>query len=264
MKNGLPVILLVLFLFACGNKEKPVVAPQENTEAKKMLQGIWIDEDTSDPFFRVEGDTVFYPDSTSMPVHFAIFTDTLVLNGSHIIRYPIIKQTPHIFQFKNENGEVMKLVKSDDSEDKDAFDVEHPIALNQRQTIKRDTIVISGNERYHCYVQVNPTTYKVYKPSYNDDGLQVDNIYYDNTIHVAVFKGNIRVYTHDFHKHDFSSLIPKDFLKQCILSDMLMTSSDANGIHYDAQLAIPDSPGSYIVDVAISYKGAMKMSISAE
>ena len=255
MKNGLSVILLVTFLFACGNKEKPVVAPHENTEAKKMLQGIWIDEDTSDPFFRVEGDTVFYPDSTSMPVHFAIITDTLVLNGSHIIRYPIIKQTPHIFQFKNENGEVMKLVKSDDSEDKDAFDVEHPIALNQRQTIKRDTIVISGNERYHCYVQVNPTTYKVIKTTYNDEGVSVDNIYFDNIINLAVFRGAQRLFSSDFHKTDFSKHVPADVLKECILSDMTFNRVGEDGIHYDAEICIPDSPSSYVVDVLVAFDG---------
>ena len=109
---------------------------------------------------------------------------------------------------------------------------------------------------------MNPTTYKVYKQTYNDDGMQVDNIYYDNSIHVAIFRGNARVYTHDFHKQDFSKLVPKDFINQCILSDMLLKSSNEEGVHYEAQLAIPDTPSIYLVDVAISYKGAMRMNIT--
>ncbi len=262
MTKVLPVFLLLFLLVACGQKEKQATTPVEDVAAKKMLQGIWLDEENGEPAFRVEGDTIFYPDSTSAPVHFYIIQDTLVLEGSRTLRYAVVKKSNNIFQFVNQNGEQVKLVKSVDKADNEVFEIEHPIALNQRQTIKRDTIVGSGNDRYHCYVQVNPTTYKVYKQTYNDDGMQVDNIYYDNSIHVAIFRGNARVYTHDFHKQDFSKLVPKDFINQCILSDMLLKSSNEEGVHYEAQLAIPDTPSIYLVDVAISYKGAMRMNIT--
>ena len=262
MTKVIPLILLLFLLTACGNKEKPITAPVEDASAKKMLQGIWLDEESGEPSFRAEGDTIYYPDSTSAPVHFYIIADSIVLDGSRTLRYAILKQSANIFQFVNQNGEVVKLVKSVDKTDNEVFETEQPIALNQRKTIKRDTIVGTGNERYHCYVQVNPTTYKVYKQAYNDDGLQVDNIYYDNSIHVAVFRGNARVYTHDFHKQDFTRLVPKDFINQCILSDMVLKSSNAEGVHYEAQLAIPDTPSIYLVDVAITYKGAMRMNIA--
>lgn len=262
MTKGFCLITLLFLLAACGSREKPAGASAEDAAAKKMLQGIWLDEESGEPSFRAEGDTIYYPDSTSAPVRFYVTGDTLVLDGSRTLRYPIVKRSNHILQFVNQNGEAVKLVKSEDKADKEVFDTQQPIALNQRQTIKRDTIMGYGSERYHCYVQVNPTTYKVYKQSYNDDGMQVDNIYYDNSIHVAVFHGNARIYTHDFHKQDFARLVPKDFIKQCILSDMLMKSSGEDGIHYEAQLAIPDTPSIFVVDLTITYKGAMRMNIA--
>lgn len=261
MTKVLPFIVLLFLFAACGNKEKQITKSVEDAAAKKMLQGIWLDEESGEPSFRAEGDTIYYPDSTSAPVHFFIIADTLVLEGSRPLRYAIVKKSNNILQFINQNGEVVKLVKSEDKADNEVFETEQPLALNQRQTIKRDTIVGTGSERYHCYVQVNPTTYKVYKQTYNDDGMQVDNIYYDNSIHVAVFRGNTRIYTHDFHKQDFARLVPKDVISQCILSDMLMKSSNNEGVHYEAQLAIPDTPSIYLVDVAITYKGAMRMNI---
>ena len=135
--------------------------------------------------------------------------------------------------------------------------------LNQNQLIKRDTIVENNGVRYHCYVQVNPTTYKVIKPTYNDDGVEVDNIYYDNTIHVAVFQGTGRIYSHDFYKKDFKNLIPDSFLRQSILSDMTMLKTDASGVHYLAQLYVPDSMSSYVVEITISFNGKMTMKLAS-
>ena len=171
MKKFWVVVSIPLLLASCGNKDRAVEARSEDTEAKKMLQGIWLDEVEEDPSFRVAGDTIYYPDSISMPVYFKIVDDTLILEGSQTIKYPIVKQDEHLFQFVNGSGEVVKLVKSESIDDQAAFDTEPPIALNQRQTIKRDTVINVGQQRYHCYVQVNPTTYKVYKTSYNDDGV---------------------------------------------------------------------------------------------
>ena len=56
--------------------------------------------------------------------------------------------------------------------------------------LKRDCVVFFNDEKYHCYIQINPTTYKVVKPSVNDDGVEVDNVYYDNIVNLTVFNGN--------------------------------------------------------------------------
>ena len=58
MTKVLPVFLLLFLLVACGQKEKQATTPVEDVAAKKMLQGIWLDEENGEPAFRVEGDTI--------------------------------------------------------------------------------------------------------------------------------------------------------------------------------------------------------------
>ena len=140
-----------------------------------------------------------------------------------------------------------------------AFEGKQPQPINQRQLIKRDTVVVYGNDRYHCYVQVNPTTYKVFKTSYNDDGVEVENIYYDNIIHMGIFKGAAKVYSSNFYKQDFKGKVPADFLNKSVLSDFIFNGIDAEGVHYNALLGIPDSPSSYVVEVLVSFGGKLTL-----
>ena len=262
MKKGLVLAIIAGILVACGGKNSKTAVQSENLAAKKMLQGIWIDSETGDLSFQAEGDTISYPDSMNVPVMFMIVDDTLILKGSNLTKYPIVKQTEHLFSFINQNGDIVKLTKSDGEELEQAFEQEPSVTLNQRKTIKRDTVVFSGEERYHCYVQVNPTKQKVFKSKINDDGVSVDNVYYDNSIRVSIFQGRSRLYQHDFHKEDFSRLVPQDFLRQSILSDILIMNNDSEGVNYHAHLVIPDSPSSYIINVKITYKGKMSMNVS--
>lgn len=100
---------------ACSNRKHGIsLASSEDQVAKKMLQGVWLNEDEDNPAFRVVGDTIFYPDSTSQPVYFQIFKDTLVLHSSNTAKYLIVKQAPHLFIFKNQNGDIVKCVKTTD------------------------------------------------------------------------------------------------------------------------------------------------------
>lgn len=254
-KNVILSLACLALLASCGEKGSKQIAIQEDAAAKKMLQGVWLNEDEESVAFRVKGDTIYYPDSTSQPAYFYIASDTLVMRGSNLVKYPIVKQAPHLFVFKNPNGDVLKLVKTEDKSYLGVFQREHPVALNQNQLIKRDTIMVHGDEKYHLYVQVNPTTYKVYKSSYNDDGVEVDNVYYDNIINLNVFHGASKVFSRDFHKKDFKGKVPASFLEQAILSDVLFGGIDGAGIHFTAILAMPDSSLSYQVDITISFTG---------
>lgn len=256
-------IAFVLLLFVCcvGKTDKPE-AVQEDRQAMQLLQGIWINEEEGEPSFRVDGDSIFFPDTTSMPVKFAVISDTLIMYGVHPVRYPIMKQLDNTFEFKNQNGETIHLVKSNDvASDIQFFENKRPATINQNQVVKRDTVVSYNNERYHCYVQVNPTTYKVYKSSYNDEGVEVDNVYYDNSVHVSVFMGTVKTYSHDFRKEEFVKYVPENIISQIILSDMLFHGIDSKGIYYDALLCVPDSPSNYIVKVCISFDGRVDMSV---
>ena len=136
MKQAFNILLLVCFLMgvaACGQKsEKEQPEQKEDTTAKKLLQGIWLDGDDEDNVvFRVKGDTIYYPDSTSQPVYFYIVGDTLVMKGANLSKYPIMKQAAHIFQFKVQNGDIVKLVKTDDLSYLQQFSHEQPVTLNQ-------------------------------------------------------------------------------------------------------------------------------------
>ena len=262
-RYGLILLLIVCFA-GCKKTSKddaPVTVVEENKRAKEMLQGIWVNEDAGDVAFRAVGDTIQYPDSTSMPVHFMVLGDTLVLKGEKTVKYPIVKQAPHLFIFMNQNNEAVRLVKSDDPDNIYSFEEKRILSVNQHQLIKRDTVVVYNNERYHCYVQVNPTTYKVYSSTYNDEGVEVQNIYYDNIIHISVFNGARKVFSKDFYKKDFTRQVPDDFLRQSVLSDFEFQKLDQQGVHYTAMLAKPDSSSSYVVEVIISYAGALSLHV---
>lgn len=250
----------LMALGACRNRNaQSMSVSSEDLKAKQMLQGVWVNEDEEDVAFRAKGDSIFYPDTTSQPVSFQVFNDTLVLHGANDVKYLIVKLSKHLFIFKNQNGELVRLTLSTDKADLMAFDTRRPQTLNQNQLIKRDTIVTFDGGKYHSYVQVNPTTFKVIRTSYNDEGVEVDNVYYDNIIHISVFKGAQKLFSRDFRKTDFRSKVPADFLNQSVLSDMLLTHIDAAGLHYHTHICMPDSPSSYIVEVVISYDGAMTM-----
>ena len=70
------------------------------------------------------------------------------------------------------------------------------------------------------------TSDKVVKSTYNDNGVEVDNMYLDNVAALRLYNHGTPVFAHDFRKQEFQSLIPKDFLSRSILvrciSPMLM------------------------------------------
>lgn len=260
------VFLFAAFLLAssCGKQSQQPSPQKEDTAAKKMLQGVWLNDGDGDVAFRAKGDTIYYADSTSLPVFFQIIKDTLVLHGASDVKYGIVRQAAHLFVFVNQNGEQVKLVKSSDPNDLAIFEEtenRRPAALNQNRLIKRDTVVTLNDTKYHCYVQVNPTTYRVIKPSFNDEGVEVDNAYYDNIIHLSIYRGASRIFSKDFRKADFSKIVPSELLTVSILSDLLFYKTDASGIHYTASIAVPDEPTSFQVDVCISENGTIKMQV---
>lgn len=109
------ILLACFVLMACSErKNAKIINNSEDKKAKQLLQGIWMNDDDGDIAFRVLGDSIFYPDSLSVPVAFKIQQDSFVLLSSNITKYPIIKQSEHVFEFKNSNGEVVHLVKSND------------------------------------------------------------------------------------------------------------------------------------------------------
>ena len=56
------------------------------------------------------------------------------------------------------------------------------------EVTKRDSVVMYNGKRYRAYVYVNPSKKKVVKTSYSDEGISVDNVYYDNVMHIVYTK----------------------------------------------------------------------------
>lgn len=254
MKKLFTISLLMLVLVGCHQNNASSVL--DNKEAKAMLQGVWVDEESGDVSFRVNGDTIYFSDATSMPTYFRISGDSLYLASG--TAYGIVKQTEHLFWFNNQNGDLLKLQKGDDD-----TEMEHssPSVLTYTHQVKIDSVVTYNNNRYHWYVAINPTKYKVTKRSYNDDGIEVENVYYDNIMNVSVFAGARKLFSSDFHKQQYQGLVPAAFLDEAILANMEFSHIDAAGLHFNATLCIPDGATCYMVESTISYTGALSMQL---
>lgn len=262
---ALSAFILICVSFLCGcSKGKKTETVEEDALAKKELQGIWINEDDEDVAFRIKGDTVYFPDTISVPVYFRIERDSFVLYGANKTKYPVIKRTPYLFEFVSQNGEHMRLVKSSDSSYLKLFNKTSIVSVNQNRLIKKDTVVYYNDKKYHCYVQINPTTYKVPKAAYNDDGVEVYTNYYDNIIHFSLFCGAERVYSSNITKDDFSAQVSSQYLRQSVFSDMVYYKIDDEGVHYFAVLGIPNSSSSFMVEMIFSFDGKLVKRIKGD
>lgn len=261
MKFRLIIYLLtpVCLLCGCGHKDANVAEREEDTQAKSSLQGIWIDSDTQEVNFRAKGDTIYYPDSISQPAYFKIVADTIII-GENRQKYAIVKHSDNLFWFKNSNGDIVKLQRSDNPNDVRLFEIQKPKVLTYTEVVKRDTVVNYDNQRYHCYVAINPTRYKVHHATYNDDGVEVDNVYYDNIVHISVYSGKKCLYSRDIRKNIFNGKIPAQFLSQSVLSNVEFSKVDSRGFHFETTVCIPDGASCYMLDIIVGFNGAMSIS----
>lgn len=248
--------MLMVVLVACNQNNSSSLA--DDKEAKAMLQGTWIDEESGDVAFRVKGDTLYFADATSMPTYFRIYKDSLYLASG--TSYSIVKHTEHLFWFNNQNGDLLKLQKSDDADDAD-IETAAPSVLTYTHQVKIDSVAAYNGNRYHWYIAINPTKYKVTKRTFNEDGLEVENVYYDNIMHISVFQGARQIYSSDFHKQQYQGLVPAEFLNDAILANMAFSHIDAAGLHFNATLCIPDGATCYMVESTISYTGVLSMQL---
>ena len=256
-------ISIIATMASCGNTPEKNNTQTEDLEAKKTIQGIWVDELEGDCVFRVKGDTIYYTDSLSEPVRFHICADTLYLESSHPTTYHLNKLSDHVLRFVNNDGDEISLVKSDDKSLVSLFEkIKKSIShINQGELIKRDSVLTVGDKRLHAYIQVNPTTYKVYHSSVNDDGVTVDHAYFDNIIHIALYDGARKVINRDYRKKDFSAHVPKEYIDKCILSDIIIEKATPEEVTFVAILSTPDTYTSYHINIVVGIDGNVKMSV---
>lgn len=255
------VMAVAVSLFAaCKGKSGDVAGTVEDKEAKKSLQGIWVDGDTGDVTFKISGDSILYPDSTSQSALFKIVGDTLVIGSDG--KYPIVKRSTQVLWFENSNGDVVKLNKSNDPDDALVFMRENkPAVTTTSEVVKKDTVVMYGGERYHCYIVTNPTRYKVVNTTYNSDGVAIDKVYYDNIMHISIYKGSEKLYSRDINKKMYSRFVPKQILSQSIITGMEFAKADSRGFHFNTTICIPNDASCYMLDTYVSLKGQLAMEL---
>lgn len=254
--------MLAVALSSCGTPQQKASAYEENREAKVLLQGIWLDDDTETALLRVKGDTIYYADATTVPVAFKIIGDTLVTYGAQTNGYKIEKQGEHIFWFHSAVGDVIRMHKADDETDSLSFVQSSREVPVYDEVIKKDSVVIYDNVRYRGYVYINPSRIKVMRPGVSEEGFGVDNVYYDNIIHICVYEGRKSLYAKDITKHMLKDVVPEDFLQWAILSDMDFRGVDAKGYHYQATVCIPDGASCYLVNITAGKDGKLSYELA--
>lgn len=250
---------------SCGGGNKRTDAEpaiiEADSAAMSSLAGIWVDAVTESVAFRVEGDSLFYPDTTILPVRFAIFEDTLVLFTADTVCYPLLEKHDHSLVYESLSGDPITLYLSEDPADSILFFAAPkeyaPVLLNEE--VSRDTVVFSPTgERYHLYIKVNPTHYRVYQTTYTDEGLAMEKVYYDNIIHIGVFQGRKSLFSRDFVKADFAEFVPEPFLEGAILSNADFGDVDREGCHFNVTLCQPDGASCYVISLIIDKQGNLE------
>ena len=239
---------------------------KENRSAKKQLQGVWYTEDANTPLLLVQGDTLRFIDQTDSPMQFKIYKDSLYTYGYDVTGYKIDYQSENDFWFHSLSDRIIKLYKSDNLEDSLYFRASFsnlPSTIYS-QKIEKDSVVYYDNRRFRGYVYINPSTYKVNKPSYTDEGIRIDNIFYDNVIHICVYEGTESLFARDIYKKDFKSLLTDVFYEQSILANIDFEGVDYKGYHFTAYLQVPESLMYNIISLEISFDGEINIKLKSD
>jgi hypothetical protein len=237
-----------------GQPQKKEEMEKEDLIAKEWLQGTWKDDMTETPLFTAKGDTIYYIDEPAAPVAFKIIEDTLKTYGRKVSNYHIKKQGKSFIWIQSFMGDILQLSKAENSQDSLWIPRQTPKEKTDN-VISKDNVVHYNNQRFRGYVYINPTNIKVHQPEITEEGLEIENIYYDNIIHICVYEGKNKLFGRDMKKQDFESLIPAEYYQRAILSDMEFGGVNAKGYQYQATLCIPNSASCYLINISITKDG---------
>lgn len=267
LKSNRWLFWLALSVSACSgtSQENKETVLLEDVQSKTALQGIWVDDNSGNVQFRAEGDSLYYPEKESYPLYFKIMNENLVICGTDTVSYKIARLDKDSFWFHSITDELIKLHRSEYELDSLEFVGKEltPIALYD-DVVKKDSVVMLNNHRYRGYVYINPSTIRVFKTSYNENGMKIEQAFYDNIIHICIYEGKKSLYAKDFSKKDFEKIVDEDFLRYAVLSDMDFIGADQRGFWYEASLCIPDEASCYQVYILISEDGTYTLHKSYE
>lgn len=242
-------------VFSCNAKHDNTSASDaavaEDSLAMAAYQGVWADELTGRVLFRISGDSICYPHNNGLAVSISVDGDTLKVGDKVFDKYIVESRTENTLMLVDTYGEQLSLVRSVNPDDSLLFSRQPKSPLVYGQLIKRDTILHYNNVRYRVYTTINPSKYKVYNTSVNEDGLKVQNVYYDNIINIAIFSGAQRLYSCNFYKKMFSGKLPGEIFEHTIFGDMVFKGVSDKGFSFDAVIGVPDEVGAYVIDTVV-------------
>jgi len=255
------ILCLVLVMFCACQKGSRLQNMSEDKVAKELLQGVWLNDSTEMPVFQAVGDTFRYVGSNASSVLFKIIRDSIYLLGDDTLSYKIVRQGENTFWINTAIDVIMKMHRYDEEEDLLAFIPQtEPAPVNLIQEyVEKDSVIVYNDIRYRGYVFINPSRYKVVRTIYDENGIGVENVYYDNIIHICVYRGADELYGRDIDKKLFKDYLDADELAASILSDMDFMAVDVDGFHYRAMLTVPESAVSRYVDLIISPQGVLEI-----
>lgn len=259
------ILLFPIVVAGCG--QQAAREQQEMQEADKLshayLQGVWVDNTTEVPVFRIEGDTVYYPDALRAASYFEVKGDTFTTYGGQVTAYYMERLSDGYLTLRSSGGDLISLYKSDD----DSYDsltfapADTDMEPVEPQVIEKDSVVVFDGTRFRGYVYINHSQIKVIRSGISQEGLSVDNVYYDKIIHICVYKGKQRLFSKDISKPMFGSVIPENFLKVSILEDMDFIGVNDEGYKYRATVGDPEGTACYYVDLLIDKAGNIEYKI---
>ena len=245
----------MLVCVACTPSREKAGADGQTVDsvAVRELEGIWLDDNTELPLFQIKGDSIYYASQINVPMPFTVRNDTLLVSGVQTLSYPIEERGLYSLRYRTMTGDVVSLHKADT--DTISFGIPAEVPETEPAVVKKDSVVMYRGERFRGYSYINPTRMKVVRMGVSEEGLPVENIYYDNIIHICIYQGRKCLFARDIDKGMFSEVVPPDFLQTAILSDMDFTGVDEKGYWYRATVCIPDGTSSYNVWLNISREG---------
>lgn len=188
-KSGLGMLLGGLGMLAgCLSPQQNGAEKQdENQEVIQRLQGIWLDDNTEAPLFKIQGDSIYYASQINAPMAFSVHNDTMTVYSAQPIHYFIEECLSYSLRYRTSVGETVSLHKAES--DTLSFGTVVPVKVVENGVFEKDSVIFHGGERYRGYSYINPTKKRVTLVSINEEGLPVENIYYDNIIHICVYEG---------------------------------------------------------------------------
>ena len=160
---------------------------------------------------------------------------------------------------KNTKRDIVLISKIRISEDILAFENKEVEVIPITEVMKKDSVVMYKGIRYRGYVYINPSKMKVIRTSYSEDGISVDNVYYDNVIHICVYEGRQMLYGKDITKKMFAGIFPTETLNQMILADMNFMGVNNKGYQYQATLCVPESSVYSLANITIGFDNQMSI-----